>query len=168
MYFIIFCGFWPPPHQYKFKNGIEGFLMTLTVVAFSDLVQSWKEGNTCKKRAYRLWVLYTRINSGLLPTTSILVLRQNMRPQDFRPDYKSRWLKVLHNHVFISFIRSQAESSFLTITGDTNIPFSLILSTVCYIIIVYFHLRKRCYDSFPDFSFFGHLEITNVKYWVKR
>ena len=31
---------------------------------------------------------------------------------------------------FISFLRSQAESSFLTIAGDTNIPFSLILSTV--------------------------------------
>ena len=126
---------WPPHHQYKLKNwkfwGVFndpyccGLFWPCTVMKRGQHVQ--------KTRAFCLWFLYTRINSGLLPTTSILVLRQNMRPQDFRPDYKSRWLKVLHDHVFISFIRSQAESSFLTITGDTNIPFSLILSTVCYI-----------------------------------
>ena len=28
------------------------------------------------------------------------------------------------------------------------------------IIIVYFYLRKRCYDSFPGFPFFGHLELS--------
>ena len=28
------------------------------------------------------------------------------------------------------------------------------------IIIVYFHLRKRCYNLFPGFPFFGHLELS--------
>ena len=44
-------------------------------------------------------------------------------------------------------------------TDFASIPIEVseLISTI---IIVYFHLRKRCYNLFPDFSFFGHLELS--------